>query len=213
MIIEDGQSILLTGDSITDCGRAHPVGFGAGLGDGYVALVDRMLRARYPERPICVLNTGISGNRVIDLETRWDRDVLALNPDLLSILIGINDVWRQFDDPENPDQVDIDRYEFTYRSLLERARPALKGLVLMAPYLIESNVSDPMRERMISYGAVVERLARAFDAVFVNLQSVFDAYLVHQPAQSLSGDRIHPDQTGHLIIAKSFLNAVGFERV
>lgn len=208
MKIHDGQSILFTGDSITDCGRVRPVGTGAGLGDGYVALVDSLLAAWYPERRIRVLNTGINGNRVIDLEMRWQTDVLDLAPDWLSVMIGINDVWRQFDNQHDPDQVTIERYETTYRKLLEQTRQGLNGLILMTPYLIEPNLSDCMREHMDAYGMVVEQLACEFDAVFVNVQAAFDLYLTHRPAQSLCDDRVHPNKTGHMIIALSFLTAI-----
>jgi len=211
MRIENGQSILFTGDSITDCGRARPIGAGAGLGEGYVALVDSLLATCYPQRRIRVLNSGIGGNRVIDLEARWQTDVLVLEPDWLSIMIGINDVWRQFDSQLDPNQVTIDRYETTYRKLLEQTRQDLKGLVLMTPYFIEPNLSDPMRERMDAYGMVVERLAHEFDAVFVSVQAAIDLYLAHRPTQSLCGDRVHPDKTGHMIIAKSFLTAMQFD--
>lgn len=211
MKIENGQSILFTGDSITDCDRAHPIGEGAGLGEGYVAFADSLLAACYPQRNIRVLNSGINGNRVIDLEARWQTDVLDPASDWLSVMIGINDVWRQFDDAPNPDQVGLERYESTYRRLLEQARPKLKGLVLMTPYLIEPNLTDPMRERMDAYGMVVERLSHEFDAVFVRVQAAFDLYLNHRPTQSICDDRIHPNRIGHMIIAKSFLTAIEFD--
>ena len=79
-----------------------------GLGDGYVSLLDAFLATHYPERDIGVLNTGIGGNTVIDLEARWEADILDLNPDWLSVMIGINDVWRQFADPPRNDHVAID---------------------------------------------------------------------------------------------------------
>jgi lysophospholipase L1-like esterase len=211
MKIENGQSILFTGDSITDCGRVRPVGFGNGLGEGYVAFANSLLASFYPERSIRILNTGISGNRVIDLEARWQTDVLDLTPDWLSVMIGINDVWRQFDSPQDPNQVSIERYETTYRKLLEQTRRSLKGLVMMTPYFIEPNPSDPMRNLMDAYSMVVKKLAQEFDAVFVDVQAAFDQYLAHRPNQSLCGDRVHPNKTGHMIIAKAFLTAIGFD--
>ena len=211
MKIADGESILFIGDSITDCGRVRPLGQGAGLGESYVAFVDSLLAAFYPERHIRVLNTGTGGNRVTDLESRWQEDVIDLAPDWVSIMIGINDVWRQFDNPSDSCQVTIDQYEITYRTLLEQSRSKLKGLVLMTPYYIESNLSDPMRKQMDIYSAVVERLAFDFDAVFVNVQAAFDSYLVNRTTQSLCGDRVHPNKTGHMIMAKSFLTAIGFD--
>ena len=210
MKIADGDSSLFTGDSITDCGRAQPVGEDEGLGAGYVCLVNSTLAAGRPESRVRILNTGVSGNRVTDLAARWQRDVLDLEPDWLSVMIGINDVWRQFDRPLNPVQVAIERYEAVYRELLEQTRAGLKGLVLMTPYFLESNRADAMREQMDAYGKVVERLARDFDAVFVDVQAAFDRYLEYRPTQSLCGDRVHPNTVGHMIIAQAFLSAVGF---
>ena len=211
MKMTDGQTLLFIGDSITDCGRSHPIGIHDGLGQGYVELVDALLGARYPEHSIRILNTGIGGNRVTDLERRWQEDVLDLKTDWLSVMIGINDVWRQFDRPFEPDQVSIERFENVYRTLLERTRPSLKGLVLMTPFYLESNRADPMRQRMDAYGAVVKRLAAEFDAVYVDVQAAFDRFLKFRPTQSLCGDRVHPNKTGHMVIARAFLAAVGFE--
>ena len=212
MKIDSRQIVLFTGDSITDCGRARPVGMAwNGLGDGYVNQVHSLLGAVYPQRAITILNTGISGNRVPDLDARWTTDVLEQKPDWLSVMIGINDVWRQFDAPANPDQVLVDRFEDVYRKILTRTRPALKGLVLMTPYYLETNRADPMRAKMDVYGQVVKKLAGEFSAVFVDTQAAFDAYLTHQPTQALCGDRVHPNRIGHMIIARAFLSAVGFD--
>ena len=179
-----------------------------GLGEGYVAFVDSLLATLHPEDSIRVLNTGISGNRIVDLEARWKTDVLDLATDWLSVMIGINDVWWQFRDQLDPDQVKIEQYETIYRKLLHKTRPKLKGLILMSPYFIEANPSDPMRKHMDAYSKVVEKLADEFDAVFVDTQAAFDRYLTYRPSQSLSGDRIHPNKTGHMIIANAFLEAV-----
>jgi lysophospholipase L1-like esterase len=206
--IEDGQTILFTGDSITDCGRARPVGAGEGLGDGYVALVNERLAAPGREPRIAVLNTGAHGDTIVDLASRWETDVLDLSPDWLSVLIGINDVWRQFDPLRSMFGVPIDRYEAIYRDLLAPMRPMLEGLVLMAPYLIEPDRMDPFRSRMDAYGEVVERLAAEFDAAFVDVQAAFDRTLAGQPAGMLSGDRVHPNRLGHKIIADAFLAVV-----
>lgn len=208
MKIADGETILFTGDSITDCGRTYPLGLGEGLGSGYVSLVDSSWAAGSPEHRIRVLNTGISGNRVTDLEERWQRDVLVHEPDWLSVLIGINDVWRRVDEPWDPDAVTIERYEEVYRRLVERVRPGLKGLVMMTPFVIEPDRGERMRSMMDCYGAVVRRMAGEFDAVLVDVQGAFDAYLQHRPAVTLADDRVHPNQTGHMIIARALMEAV-----
>lgn len=208
MQLSANQTLLFIGDSITDCGRDRPLGARAGLGNGYVALVNAMLGAATPQDRIRVLNTGISGNRVTDLLDRWESDVIAHQPDWLSIMIGINDVWRQFDNDLAPDQVDIETYESVYRQLLEQTRPRLQGLVLISPFFIEPNRQEPVRQRMDAYGAVVARLAKDFDAVFVDAQAAFDQYLQHRSNQSLGWDRIHPNLTGHMVIARAFLQAL-----
>lgn len=206
-----GQTILFTGDSITDCGRARPMGtMPNGLGDGYVSQVHSLISATYPWQNIVILNSGTSGNRITDLESRWQEEILNHKPDWLSDMIGINDVWRQFDSAHLADQVRLDRYETVYRRILTVARPTLKGLILMTPYFIESNPADPMRRIMDDYGKVVKMLASEFGAVFVDTQAAFDAYLKHQPTQSLCGDRVHPNRIGHMVIARAFLNAIGF---
>ena len=205
----DQSTLLFIGDSITDCGRGRPVGQRGTLGSGYVALVDASLSCLDPARRVRVLNVGISGNRVIDLADRWESDVLDLAPDWLSVMIGINDVWRQFDNAMDPNQVDLGRFEEVNRELLTRTRPRLQGLVLMTPFYLETNRNDSMRKRMDQYSAVVRQLADEFNAHFVDVQSAYDDFLQHRPTQSLCGDRVHPNLTGHLIIARAFLQGCG----
>lgn len=177
--------------------------------EGYVAHVDNLLGAFHPDTPVRVLNTGISGNRVTDLEARWQEDVLEHEPDWLSIMIGINDVWRHFDGHPGMEQVGLDRYEAVYRGLIEKTLPKLKGLVVMTPFFLEPNKEDPMRKMMDGYSAIAQKLAEEFGTIFVDVQAAFDAYLEHQPSQSLCGDRVHPNGVGHMIIARAFMNGIG----
>ena len=120
---KDRERIVFAGDSVTDAGRAYPVGDGPnGLGNGFVRAVDTMLNAFYPQFMFDIINAGINGNTTRDLLERWDRDVMALKPDRLVICIGINDVWRQFDYPCNPDRhVLPEEYEANMRKLIESA--------------------------------------------------------------------------------------------
>jgi lysophospholipase L1-like esterase len=210
MKIGKGQTLLFIGDSITDCGRARPLGERAGLGTGYVSLVDSLIAVNHPGRKIRVLNTGIGGNRVTDLEHRWEADVVAHAPGWLSIMIGINDVWRQFDHPRNPVQVDEARFGETLERIIRSTRRSLAGVVLMTPFYLEKNRDDPMRKRMDEYGEIVRDMAVRQDAILVDVQAGFDHYLRDNPTQSLCGDRVHPNLTGHMVIAKCFLDAVGF---
>jgi len=205
------QQLLFIGDSITDCGRERPTGQGrsSSLGQGYVSFVSSILAAALPETPVRVLNMGIGGNRVTDLEARWQTDVLDLEPNWLSVMIGINDVWRQFDAEPGTEQVEPEEFEAVYRGLLAKSRAQLDGLVLMTPYFLETKLDDPMRKRMDAYAAITKKLAVEFGAVFVDVQAAFDRYLAYQPSQSLCADRVHPNGVGHMIIAREFLSAVG----
>jgi lysophospholipase L1-like esterase len=213
MKILAGSKLVMIGDSITDCGRAKPVGEGLfeAYGNGYVNLVNGMLTAFYPAERIRVVNMGTSGNTVRDLKNRWQTDVIDLKPDWLSIMIGINDVWRQFDAPLQVEwQVPIDEYERTLDELVNRTQPLLKGLVMMTPYFIESNRSDPMRVTMDRYGAVVKKVAAKYGTIFVDTRAAFDRALETLHPMSLAWDRVHPSAPGHFILAKAFLSAVDF---
>jgi lysophospholipase L1-like esterase len=214
MHIQPKSKLVMIGDSITDCGRAHPVGEGLfdALGTGYVSLVEGLLTARYPAHGIRVVNMGVSGNTVRDLQGRWQSDVLDLRPDWLSLFIGINDVWRQFDSPLQPEgHVSREEYTRTLETLVRTTRPTLKGLILMTPYFIEPHRADGMRAMMDDYGAVVRRLADAHDALLVDTQAAFDAVLQHLHPMALAWDRVHPTRTGHMILARAFLQAIDYE--
>ena len=209
MKLKSGQTLLFQGDSITDAGRGRPVGEGTKLGGGYPSQVDALLKASYPSLRTRVLNVGISGNRVTDLQRRWQTDVLDLKPDWLSIMIGTNDVWRQFD-RANGDQVLPERFESIYRQLLTVTRPNLQGLILLTPFLIEPNRSDAMRMRMVEYGKIVRKLSREFKAGFVDTQALYDDAMKSIDPKELSGDRVHPSFVGHAVLTRGVLKALDF---
>ena len=213
MKITPGSKLVMIGDSITDCERARPVGEGPAnaLGNGYVTYIDALLGAAHPDGRIRVVNMGVSGNTVRDLRARWESDVLGLNPDWLSIMIGINDVWRQFDRPLMTEQhVGPEEYDRTLGHIIDKVRPRLQGLLLATPFYIEPNPADPMRTRMDEYGAIVRKHADRCGALFVDTQAAFDAALKHHYPAKLAADRVHPTHIGHMILARSFLNALDF---
>lgn len=215
MLLEKNDTLLFIGDSISDYERTRPIGEGLfnAWGHSYVACAGALLGCMYPELHLRVINMGISGNQVRDLDKRWQTDVMDLKPDWVSVLIGINDVWRQFDSPQMPEQhVPLDEFENTYRSLIERTLPHVKGMILMTPYYMEPNRGDAMRARMDQYGAVVRRLAEEYKLVFVNLQEGWDRLFQHMHSTNIAWDRVHPNQTGCMYIAKQFLAAIGADR-
>lgn len=206
---------IFIGDSITDAGRdpggeLTPWNRSTGLGAGYVAYAQALLDVFAPESRLRLINKGVSGETVIDLAARWQTDVLEPKPDWLSVMIGINDVWRQFDCPlRGESHVTISKFSRTYRALLEKTRPALKGLVLLAPYVIERYREDPMRCLMSNYAEIVRALAREYDAAFIDTQAAMDRLLQHLAPTELAWDRIHPGPTGHMAIATALLDGIG----
>lgn len=213
MQIEPGSTLLMIGDSITDAERWRPFVEGptAALGTGYVHLVAGLLGAVYPNHAIRIINMGVSGDRVRDLKGRWQSDVLDRQPDWLSVMIGINDVWRQFDVPHIPSEhVRLDEYQQTLAELVQTTRPRLKGMVLMTPFFIEPNHDEPMRAMMDHYGSAVRALAEQHDAIFVDTQAAFDQVLQHVHPAVIAGDRVHPNVIGHTVLARAFLQAIGF---
>lgn len=211
MILAPGSSLLFVGDSITDCGRTRPVGESAfnGLGNGYVMLVDAYLQVRWGQSRIRVQNMGVSGNTVRDLSERWDDDVLDAKPDWVSVMIGINDVWRQFDRHlEVESHVRLPEYRSTLNSLVGMAKDKCQGVVVMSPFFAEPNIEDPMRSLMDEYGASAMEVAQRNDAIYIDVQNELDALMAHVPPMALGWDRIHLSPAGHMMIAMAFLEAI-----
>lgn len=214
MKLQKNMKLIFQGDSITDAGRAQPIAEGLfdPMGRGYVALCDAFLNARYPELNLHVVNVGISGNTSRDLVQRWQRDVIDLRPDWLSVMIGFNDVWRQFDMPYMPAaHVYLDEYEANLKMLIGQTRQMVRGLTLMTPYVIEGMKDEPFRAMMDKYSAVCKKIAQRNDCVFVDTQAAFDEALKHAHSQRFGWDRIHPNQVGCAVIARAWLRAMDFE--
>ena len=215
MKIQARSRLVFTGDSVTDVDRARPFAEGLfnPLGNGYPNIVAGMLTAVYPELMIRVTNTGTSGNTSADLLQRFDEEVLALNPDWLSIMIGINDVWRQFDVPQIPEQsVSLADYEKNLDCMLAKATAQVKGgIILMTPYYIESNAEDAMRKTMDAYGAVCRKLAEKYQTLFIDTQAVMLELLKHTHSAFWAWDRVHPNFNGHTAIARKFLQTIDFD--
>lgn len=214
MIFENGDRIVFAGDSVTDMGSTNPVGEGLfdNVGRSYVRVVENMLVTWYPELNIRVTNSGISGNTSRDLLERFDRDVVSLNPDWVSICIGINDVWRQFDSPAMPDtHVLPDEYKSNIEKMILSVKDKVKGIFILTPYYMEPNREDKMRARMDEYVAICKELAVKYNCIFVDFQKMYEDFCKVRHSSCIAWDRVHPNQMGATLMAKEFFSKCEFD--
>ena len=214
MIFQHGDRVVFAGDSVTDMGSEHPVGEGLfnNLGHGYVRMIENLLITAYPDMTVRVTNSGIGGNTSRDLLARFDRDVISLAPDWISICIGINDVWRQFDLPVTYEShVYPDEYEANMEKMITAAKAKAKGVFIVTPYYMEPLREDAMRARMDEYIEICRRLAVKYDCIFVDFQDMFDRVFAHRHSCSIAWDRVHPNEIGSTMMAREFLKHCGFD--
>ena len=206
--LSSGETIVFAGDSITDCGRFQfPP-----LGNGYVYIFNNLLLAKYPELKVNVVNAGVSGNTVVDLKNRWEDDVLSLNPNWVSILIGINDVYRHLGGQPG---LDPESFYRNYREILEMTRKSLPNakLILLAPFYISRvTVEDSFRRKVLdllpTYIEKVEKLSREYNAIYVDLHAMFQKLLNHREPTVYAPEAVHPTFAGHTAIALAVMEAL-----
>ena len=205
--LKANDTILFTGDSITAAER-HQKAYRP-LGFGYVHFAGNFLLAGYPKLNLHIMNTGVSGDTVIDLRHRWERDCLAHQPDVLSVLIGINDVWQLTMEPDLAQTAATpDEYELTYDQLLAQARQQCGcQLVLMEPFMFCRDPHDRVFRALTPYIEIVRRLAAKHKATAVFLQRELDALLAEVPPERWSEDAVHPCLWAHAWIAQRWLEA------
>ena len=214
MIFDDMDRIVFAGDSVTDMGSEQPVGEGLfdNLGTGYVRVVENLLSAFYPEIRLRITNSGVAGNSSRDLLARYQRDVVDLRPDWVSICIGINDVWRQFDCPAIAEHhVLPEEYEENIRKMILAVKDQVKGIFLLSPYYMEPNRQDKMRARMDEYVEICRKLAAEYGCRFVDFQKMYEDYCSIRHSSSVAWDRVHPNQIGSTLMARAFLDQCGFD--
>lgn len=203
-LIEDQAVVLFQGDSITDCGRNRD---GYDLGNGYALMAAALFGSKYPEKQVKFINRGISGNRVVDLQQRWQEDCLDLRPTWVSIYIGINDTWRRYDS-NNP--TSAEDYARGYRDLIVQTKEKLDAkLILIEPFVLP--VPDDRkgwREDLDPKITAVRELAREFGALYVPLDGLFAQASTLAPSAYWAPDGVHPSPAGHALIAKAWLDAV-----
>ncbi len=211
-IFGNRNTILFQGDSITDAGRDKEKELpnnARSFGLGYAFLAASDLLKEMPEKDLSIYNRGISGNKVYQLADRWQKDCLDLKPDVLSILIGVNDYWHkrngQYDGT-------VEVYENDYRKLLKLTKEKLPGvkLVICEPFYVlnTSAVDETWAKPMKEYQAAAKKIADEFGALWVPFQKVFDEAVKHAPATYWTADGVHPAMPGAQLMADAWLKVV-----
>lgn len=207
-MLSPNDHILFFGDSITDAGRNRDLAPGDpnGWGNGYVYQLAARLGADLAEYDLAFTNKGCGGHRIYDLEKRLDSDVLAHDPDCVSILAGINDTWRRYD----RDLIsEIGEFSASYRRILEKLRGAEIEIILLEPFLLP--VPDDRRGWRVDLDPkinAIRDLAREFEATLVPLDGQFAAASTRRESSFWLPDGVHPSPAGHALIAETWLRAV-----
>jgi len=205
-LLNKNDVILFQGDSITDTGRNRDDG--GDLGKGYAFLIASHLSAKHSELNLTFLNRGISGNRVSNLQMRWQQDCLDLEPTWVSVYIGINDTWRRYD---RDDPTSVEQFEEGYRDVLVRTTERLQAkLILIEPFVLPHPVDrEAWREDLDPKIHVVRKLAREFGALLVPLDGLFAQAATRAHPKYWAEDGVHPSAAGHALIAKAWLETIG----
>jgi lysophospholipase L1-like esterase len=212
-VLSPGEKILFIGDSITDCGRAGGPQKGPDpLGEGYVRFFADILCGAQPELEVECVNKGISGNTITDLAGRWGRDALSEKPGRLSVMIGINDIHRHLRGEESG--MPPEKFRQEYDALLDRTIKELQcRLVILDPFYISADGGgDPLRKKVVEllpeYLAVTAGMAEKYGAVHIRLHEAFRRHLKYRPAEVFCPEPVHPNRTGHMVIAWELFRAL-----
>lgn len=209
----EGDVVLFQGDSITDAGRDKKnewANNGRSFGTGYAYNIASWMLEELAAKNLTIYNRGISGNKVYQLADRWDKDCLDLKPNVLSILIGVNDYWH-FRDGRYDGTPEI--YENDFRKLLNRTREALPEikLVICQPFILTetSAVDESWLEPFRPYQERAAKIAVEFGATWVPFQEAFDRAIEIAPATYWAHDGVHPSMAGGQLMAEAWLEALG----
>jgi lysophospholipase L1-like esterase len=214
--IAKGQVILFQGDSITDAGRSRenqPGQPNVVLGQGYAKMVAATLLAARPGDGLEFYNRGVGGNRIVDVYSRMAIDGTVIQPDLVSMLIGVNDTCLN---GTRVNGVPVPKYETVFRMFLAEMREANPSVrfVLCHPFVLDAgNVKTTghaaWREEIDERRLVVTKLATEFGAVEVDFQSMFDEAITKESPEYWMPDGVHPSHAGHMLMTQAWLKAVG----
>jgi lysophospholipase L1-like esterase len=208
--------ILFQGDSITDAGRSRDKDKMSapnnqpGLGNGYAWFAAASLLVDRPVDGLLIFNRGVSGNKVFQLAERWQTDCLDLKPDVLSILIGVNDIWHTLE-PKLGYKGTLEIYENDYHALIERTIKALPKvkLVICEPFVLNCGaVKESWFPEFNRYRAAAKRVAEKHRATFVPFQAMFDVAVKFAPPEHWANDGVHPTAAGAALMAHFWMKAV-----
>ncbi len=199
--------ILFQGDSITDAGRDHRNYHD--MGQGYPKYASELIKEKHPDCDFEFINFGISGNRTSQLFDRLYTDAIAFDPDVVSILIGINDIWHRHDFGAKILTTDK-QIETNYRAILERLKAETNAkIVMIAPYVLDHPTKDYLREDLKTVTPIVRALADEFADVFIPLDDLFEEAVKTQPEPLYySADGVHPNANGAEFIGKAYAEAI-----
>ena len=200
------MKILFQGDSITDAGGDHRNYHN--MGDGYPKYASEHIREEYPDVDFEFINFGISGNRTSQLFDRLYTDCIAFQPDIVSVLIGINDIWHRYGGGKIA-TTDA-QFALNYRCILERLKKETNAkIVILAPFLLDAPGKEHMREDLKTFLPIVRELADEFADVYIPLDEKFEEALKTQPEPLYySADGVHPNDNGRMFIGKIYAEAV-----
>ena len=210
--IPEGMTILFQGDSITDGGRnrgAYYPNNRQGMGQGYVRHIVTDLLGKYPQKKFKFYNRGISGNKVFQLRNRWKDDCIQLKPDVLSILIGVNDFWHTLSH-NYPGTVNT--YERDLKSLLEYTVSTIPNikLIIGEPFVLHEGTAidtNKWKGFFEPYQIAAREIASSFEASFIPYQALFDAALREAPTAYWCPDGVHPAMAGNYLMANAWIQA------
>jgi lysophospholipase L1-like esterase len=196
---------LFQGDSITDSGRNYKKD--ENLGTGYVMMTALWMSAMFPEMQARIINRGLNGNGIKDLRNRWQKDTLNLKPDVVSILVGINDTLGKYfwGSPTS-----VSDFENDYRAILQQTQDNLaSNIILMEPFSITTTKDQvKFREDLNPKIEVVRNLSKEFGTLLIPLDKIFEESAKKREPQFWSQDGVHPTPVGHALIAQSWLKAL-----
>lgn len=204
--------ILFIGDSITDVDRKREEYYD--LGSGYTSLIARELKVTYPEFDFEIINRGVSGDKIEDINNRIDADVVSLKPDIVSVLVGVNDTWHNVDSPDFGTAQEAARFKTAYAKFLRTlTQSGVKDIILIEPFLLPIPADrKTWRIDLDKKIHAIRELANEFNTTYLHLDGLFNSLGIKDGYETYADDGVHPTPAGHQLIASHWLNELAPDR-